>query len=244
VGRKVRIDRLLVDRGLARSRQHAHELIERGEVLVDGVPVARPAAQVDVDRKVVLRDPERQWVGRGATKLLGVLDPLGVDPAGRVCADLGASTGGFTEVLLDRGATRVHAVDVGRAQLHERLRADPRVVVHDGVNVRYLETLPEPVSLVVVDLSFISVTLVLAALARMLPTGGEAVVLVKPQFEVGRDKVAAGGVVRDPADRIAAIASVRRAAEEGGFTVRRGMDSPLPGARSGNVEHFLALVRN
>jgi 23S rRNA (cytidine1920-2'-O)/16S rRNA (cytidine1409-2'-O)-methyltransferase len=244
MGRKVRLDRLLVERGLARSRQRAHELIEAGLVLVDGVPSTRPAAQVDVDRTVALRDTEREWVGRGATKLLGVLDPLGIDPAGRVCADLGASTGGFTEVLLDRGALRVHAVDVGRAQLHERLRTDPRVVVHDGVNARFLDALPEPVSLVVADLSFISVTLVLPAIARLLAPGGEAVVLVKPQFEVGREKVAPGGVVRDPDDRLAAITAVRGAAEALGFTVRGGLDSPVPGARSGNVEHFLALVRN
>jgi 23S rRNA (cytidine1920-2'-O)/16S rRNA (cytidine1409-2'-O)-methyltransferase len=242
VGRKVRLDRLLVDRGWARSRHHARELIEAGDVIVDGVPATRVAAQVDADRTVALRDPDPGWVGRGAEKLNAALDPLGVDPAGRVCADLGASTGGFTEVLLRRGALRVHAVDVGKHQLHERLRADPRVVVHDGVNARHLETLGEPISLVVADLSFISITKVLPAVKRLLSAGGDAVVLVKPQFEVGPEKVAAGGVVRDPADRLAAIADVAREAEALGFVVRGGVDSTVPGARSGNVEHFLRLA--
>jgi 23S rRNA (cytidine1920-2'-O)/16S rRNA (cytidine1409-2'-O)-methyltransferase len=242
VGRKLRLDRLLVDRGWARSRHHARELIEAGDVLVDGVPVTKVAAQVDADRPVALRDPDPGWVGRGAEKLDAALDPLGVDPAGRVCADLGASTGGFTEVLLRRGALRVHAVDVGRHQLHERLRADPRVVVHDGVNARYLDVLPEPVSLVVADLSFISITKVLPAIRRLLEGGGEAVVLVKPQFEVGPDKVAAGGIVRDEVDRLAAIRSVAEAAEALGFVVAGGRDSTVAGARAGNVEHFLHLV--
>ncbi|HHO50218.1 MAG TPA: hypothetical protein ENK18_04925, partial [Deltaproteobacteria bacterium] len=126
MGRKVRLDRLLVDRGLAPSRQRARELIEAGQILVDGHPAAKVAAQVDAARTVALRDPDPGWVGRGARKLLGVLQPLGVDPRGRICADLGASTGGFTEVLLRGGATRIYAVDVGRGQLHERLAADPR----------------------------------------------------------------------------------------------------------------------
>jgi len=242
MARKVRLDRLLVDRGWARSRQHARELIEAGEVLVDGVPAARVAAQVDADRPVALREADPGWVGRGAEKLNAALDPLGVDPAGRVCADLGASTGGFTEVLLRRGAARVHAVDVGRHQLHERLRADPRVVVHDGVNARYLEALPEPVSLVVADLSFISIRKVLPAVRRLLADGGDALVLVKPQFEVGPEKVEAGGVVRDPEDRLAAIRAVAVEAEALGFVVRGGVDSTVPGARSGNVEHFLHLA--
>src|SRR5262245_12120501 len=230
VGRKHRLDRLLVDRGWARSRQHARELIESGEVLVDGVPATRVAAQVDSDRAVSLRDPDPGWVGRGAEKLNAALDPLGVDPSGRVCADLGASTGGFTEVLLRRGAARVHAVDVGKHQLHERLRADPRVVVHDGVNARHIDALPESVSLVVADLSFISIRKVLPAVKRLLADGGDAIVLVKPQFEVGQELVEAGGVVRDAEDRLTAIRDVAAEAEALGFVVRGGVDSTVPGA--------------
>lgn len=241
MGRKVRLDRLLVDRGIAPSRQRARELIEAGQVLVDGHPAAKVAAQVDTARTVTLRDPDPGWVGRGARKLLGVLAPLGVDPQGRICADLGASTGGFTEVLLRGGAARIYAVDVGRGQLHERLAADPRVVVMDGVNARHLEALPEPIELLVADLSFISIRLVLPTIARLLRPGGEAVVLVKPQFEVGRGKLGSGGRVRSEADRVEAIEAIASECVAQGFVVRGGMDSPVAGARSGNVEHFLWL---
>lgn len=241
MGRKVRLDKLLVDRGIAPARHRAQEWIEQGLVLVDGLAVTRVAAQVDTDRDVRLRDPDPGWVGRGALKLAPVLGPLGVDPRDRVCADLGASTGGFTEVLLRAGAARVYAVDVGRAQLHERLAADPRVVVRDEVNVRHLEALPEPIDLLVADLSFISLTKVLPAVRRLLAEGGDAVVLVKPQFEVGPERVARGGVVRDEGDRRDAIRTVGAAAEALGLRVAGGMDSPVAGARSGNVEHFLHL---
>jgi 23S rRNA (cytidine1920-2'-O)/16S rRNA (cytidine1409-2'-O)-methyltransferase len=243
MGDKVRLDRLLVDRGLAPSRERARERIEAGEVLVDGIPATRPAAQVDRDRDVRVRDDDDpRWVGRGARKLAGVLGPLGVDPNGLVCADLGASTGGFTDVLLRAGAARVYAIDVGRNQLHERVAGDGRVVVMDEVNVRYLERLPEPVDLVVADLAFIALAKVLPAVARILRVGGAAVVLVKPQFEVGPDRVGAGGVVRDPAARDDAIRGVRDAAVTLGFAAVGGMDSPVAGARAGNVEHFLHLV--
>lgn len=243
MGKKVRLDRLLVDRALAPSRQRAQELIEAGDVLVDGLAVTKVSAQVDLDRHVSLRATGPDWVGRGALKLDGVLDPFGVDARNKVCADFGASTGGFTEVLLRRGAARVYAIDVGRAQLHERIANDPRVVVMDEVNARYLEGLPEPIALVVADLSFISVTKVLEAIRRVLQPGGEAIVLVKPQFEVGPERVGKGGLVRDDEDRQLAIDLVSRAAEDLGFEIRAGMDSPLPGARAGNVEHFLVLQR-
>ena len=180
-------------------------------------------------------------MGRGALKLLGVLDPLGVSADGRVCADLGASTGGFTQVLLDRGATRVYAVDVGRGQLDWSLRNDPRVVVMEGVNARYLEALQEPIDLVVADLSFISLTLVLPAIATLIRPGGEALVLVKPQFEAGRAAVEKGGVVRDPELREAAVERVRKAALSVGFTVVGECDSPIPGAKAGNIERFVFL---
>lgn len=241
MGKKVRLDRLLVDRALAPSRARAQELIEAGDVLVDGLPLTKVSAQVDLDKDVRLRAVGPDWVGRGALKLDGVLDPLGVDPAGRVCADFGASTGGFTEVLLRRGAARVYAIDVGRAQLHERVASDPRVVVMDEVNARHLEALPEPIALVVADLSFISVTKVLPAIRRVLAPAGEALVLVKPQFEVGPDRVGKGGLVSRDEDRQRAIDLAREAANALGFRVLGGMDSPVAGARAGNVEHFLHL---
>jgi 23S rRNA (cytidine1920-2'-O)/16S rRNA (cytidine1409-2'-O)-methyltransferase len=243
MARKVRLDKHLVDRGLAPSRHRARELIESGVVLVSGVPVTRPSAQVDLDLDVRLRDADPGWVGRGAYKLVGVLGPLGVDPRDRICADLGASTGGFTEVLLRAGAARVYAVDVGRGLLHERIRADSRVIAIEDTNVRHLESLPEPVSLLVADLSFISLTKILPAVRAVLAPGGEALVMVKPQFEVGPERVGAGGLVRDPQARQDAIDAVSSCARQLGFEVRGGMDSPLAGARSGNVEHFLHLVR-
>lgn len=254
MARKVRLDRLLVDLGLAPSRQRARELIEAGDVLVDGLPATKVAAQVAVDRPVRLVRPDHGWVGRGALKLLGALEALAVDPTGRVCADLGSSTGGFTEVLLRGGAERVHAIDVGRGLLHRRIEVDPRVVVMEGVNARHLTVdaeapeggarLPCRMGLVVGDLSFIGLGLVLPSLGRILADDGEAVLLVKPQFEVGRGNLGSGGRVRDEAARQGAIASVRAEAEAGGFEVVAGVDSEVPGAKSGNVEHFLHLRRH
>ena len=210
-------------------------------VLVDGFPATKAATQVDTSRQITLAKTDHPWVSRGALKLLSVIDAFGVDPAGRVCADLGASTGGFTEVLLMRGAERVHAVDVGRGLLHWRLRTDERVVLHEGVNARHLESLPEPIGLVVGDLSFISLRLILPAVERILEPGGEAVILVKPQFEVGREALGAGGRVRTDADRAEAIDRVRADAVAQGFEVIAGADSGVAGAKSGNVEHFLHL---
>jgi 23S rRNA (cytidine1920-2'-O)/16S rRNA (cytidine1409-2'-O)-methyltransferase len=237
----VRLDALLVKRGLAASRQRARELIESGAVLLDGLPAKKPATRVRVDRAVRLSKQDFEWVGRGALKLLGVLDPFGVVAEGATCADLGASTGGFTQVLLERGARRVYAIDVGKGQIAWKLRTDPRVVNMEGVNARYLESLPEPIDLLVGDLSFISLKLILPTVARLLRAGGQAVVLVKPQFEAGRGGVAKGGVVRDPQVRQAAIQGVRQAVVEYGFTVLGGMDCPIPGARAGNVEYFLHI---
>jgi 23S rRNA (cytidine1920-2'-O)/16S rRNA (cytidine1409-2'-O)-methyltransferase len=243
MGAKVRLDLLLVKRGLAPSRQRARELIEAGLVRVEGITADKPATQVDQDRGVEVGEAEREWVGRGARKLLGVLDPLGVDPTGAVAADLGASTGGFTEVLLDRGAARVYAIDVGHGQLHWKLRNDPRVVMMEGVNARHLESLPEPIDLIVGDLSFISIQLILPTVRRLLRPGGRAVVLVKPQFEAGREGVGKGGKVRSDAVRDAAIDGVRTGAAALGFEVLGGIDSPLAGARAGNIEYFLDLRR-
>lgn len=239
----VRLDLLLVKRGLAASRQRARELIESGSVLVDGVPATKVGARVRPDRPIRLTKDDFPWVGRGALKLLGALEPLGVDPAGRVCADLGASTGGFTQVLLEHGATRVYAIDVGKGQLAWSLQTDDRVVVMDGVNARHLESLPEPIDLLVGDLSFISLALILPAVRRLLRPGGEAVLLVKPQFEAGRDAIGSGGRVKDDAAREAAIQRVRDAAVALGFDVLGSRDCTVPGAKAGNVEHFLHVQR-
>ncbi len=238
-----RLDKLLVDRGLAASRQRARELIEEGAVRVDGLPVTRPAARVRPDRPITLARDDFPWVGRGALKLLSVIDAFQVDPTGATCADLGASTGGFTQVLLERGAARVYAIDVGRGQLAWSLQTDPRVVVMDGVNARHLESLPEPVDLVVGDLSFISLSLILPTIGRLLRPDGQAVVLVKPQFEAGREAVGRRGRVADPHVRADAIARIRTEATDRGFLVLGGQDCGVPGARAGNVEHFLHLQR-
>ncbi len=237
----VRLDVLLVKRGLAASRARARELIVEGAVQVDGIAADKPGRRVRPDQDIALGREDHHWVGRGALKLLGVLEPLGVRVQGRVAADLGASTGGFTQVLLEHGAERVYAVDVGKGQLAWSLRKDPRVVVMEGVNVRHLQSLPEPVSLVVGDLSFISLRTILPAVARLLAPGGQAVLMVKPQFEVGPERVEKGGVVRSPEARQDAIAGVASKAVELGLEILGGMDSPVAGARAGNVEHFLLL---
>lgn len=242
---RARLDAELVRRGLARSRQQAAELIEQGLVAVRGTPAGKPATMVDRDTPVTVQETgEREWASRGAHKLIGALDALDVDVTGRRCLDAGASTGGFTDVLLDRGASIVVAVDVGYGQLIWRLRGDERVTVHDRTNVRTLE--PEaiggPVDLTVADLSFISLRTVLPALAACTAPDGTLLPMVKPQFEVGRERLGSGGVVRDPALRLTALTEVAQAARGLGLVVRGAVASPLPGP-SGNVEFFLRLAR-
>lgn len=239
--KRVRLDRLLVDRGLVATRQRARAMVLAGQVLVDDFPVTKAGAQVRPDANLRLRVPDHPYVSRGGLKLAAALDAFGVDPAGAVCADLGASTGGFTDCLLQRGAARVYAVDVGYGQLAWKLRQDERVVVMERTNARHLESLPEAVSLLVGDLSFISLRLILPAIARLVIPGGDCVLLVKPQFEVGREHVGAGGRVRDPAARAAAIQRVGDDATAAGFQVAADVESPVPGAKAGNVEHLLHL---
>ncbi|WP_448629603.1 TlyA family RNA methyltransferase [Cellulomonas soli] len=242
------MDSELVRRGLARSRGHAGELLASGRVSVDGATVLRPATPVGEDRVLAVSpDPDDPaYASRAAHKLAGALDLLGARGprvSGRDCLDAGASTGGFTDVLLRRGARHVVAVDVGHDQIVPRLRADPRVEVREGVNVRGLQAgdvLPAP-DLVVADLSFISLTLVLPALAAVAATGADLLVMVKPQFEVGRERVGATGVVRDPELRIQAVTAVARCAVGLGLRVVDVVRSPLPGP-SGNVEYFLWLT--
>jgi 23S rRNA (cytidine1920-2'-O)/16S rRNA (cytidine1409-2'-O)-methyltransferase len=213
-----------------------------GRVRVNGEPVTKAGFAVRDDAAVEV-EPGPEHVGRGALKLQGALDAFAVDPAGRVGVDVGASTGGFTETLLARGAVRVYAVDVGRAQLHERLRADPRVVVLERVNARHLSTreVPEPCGIATVDVSFISVRKMLPALHSVLAPGADAVVLVKPQFEVGRGQVGRGGIVKDPERHLQALRDVAAAAEaETAFIVASACPSPIEGME-GNREFFLHL---
>jgi 23S rRNA (cytidine1920-2'-O)/16S rRNA (cytidine1409-2'-O)-methyltransferase len=249
VVRRARLDAELVRRGLARSREHAAELVAQGRVSVRGVPATKAATGVDADTPLLVRTnpQEPEWVSRGARKLLGALDAFtgrGLAVAGRRCLDAGASTGGFTEVLLHRGAHEVVAVDVGYGQLAWRLRTDSRVRVHDRTNVRTLkaETVGGPVELTVADLSFISLRLVLPALTGCTAPDGDLVPMVKPQFEVGRDRLGPGGVVRDPGLRAEAMLDVVAVATELGLTLVGAVASPLPGP-SGNVEYFLWLRR-
>jgi len=237
----VRLDALVVERGLCATVEEARAAIAGGLVLVEGVPASRPDARVRPDRQLSLAKSGVSWVSRGALKLLSVLEGFQVDPKDTVCVDLGSSTGGFTQVLLERGATRVYAVDVGKGLLDWRLRQDPRVVVMEGVNARHLAALPDAIDLLVGDLSFISLGLILPSMARLLRPGGEAVVLVKPQFEVRRAAVGVGGRVRTEGDRQAAISKIVEEAADQSFEVIGGLDSGLAGARSGNVEHFLHL---
>ena len=240
--RPPRLDTWLTERGLAESREKARALVMAGRVQVDGLEVAKPGAAVRATSDVVVL-PGPQHVGRGALKLAGALDALRVDPAGRVAVDVGASTGGFTETLLARGAHRVYAVDVGRAQLHETLRRDPRVVVLERTNARRLSTreVPEPCGIATVDVSFISALKILPALRGILSPGADVIVLVKPQFEVGRRQVGRGGLVRDPALQLAAVRVVAlQAMDELGYALAGATPSPLAGA-TGNREFFLHL---
>jgi 23S rRNA (cytidine1920-2'-O)/16S rRNA (cytidine1409-2'-O)-methyltransferase len=215
-----------------------------GRVRVDDRTATKPGSPIG-ERARVDVSPGPAHVGRGALKLAGALDVLGLDPRGRVAVDIGASTGGFTQTLLERGAARVYAVDVGRAQLHERLREDRRVVVLERTNARTLSArqIPEPCSLATIDVSFISVLKILPALRAALAPGAEALVLVKPQFEVGRGQVGRGGIVRDAALHARALRGVARDAEALGFAIAGACASPIQGA-AGNREFFLHLRRD
>jgi 23S rRNA (cytidine1920-2'-O)/16S rRNA (cytidine1409-2'-O)-methyltransferase len=242
---KIRLDAELVRRELARSRENASDLIESRSVLVNGIPATKPATMVDAETSIKLAGKRDDFVSRGGHKLAGALDAFsGVIVEGKRALDAGASTGGFTDVLLRRNAAHVVAVDVGYGQLAWELRQDPRVSILDRTNIRHLtgDVVGEPIDLVVADLSFISLTLVLPALAAVSKPEADFVVMVKPQFEVGREKLGAGGVVRDPALRKAAVIDVADSAYDVGLGTMAIVASPLPGP-AGNVEYFLWLRR-
>jgi len=242
---KTRLDAELVRRELARSREQAADLIEKRSVLVNGIPATKPATQVDAETSIVIQGYRDDFVSRGGHKLAGALDAFtDIGVTGKRCLDAGASTGGFTDVLLRRGAAHVVAVDVGYGQLAWELRQDDRVSILDRTNIRHLtgDMVGEAIDLVVADLSFISLTLVLPALAAVSKPEADFVIMVKPQFEVGREKLGAGGVVRDPALRKSAVIDVADSAYDVGLGTLGITASPLPGP-AGNVEYFLWLRR-
>ena len=240
--KKMRLDRLLVERGLAPTRSRAAGLVRLGAVMVEGAPAAKPGMLVGADAALSVAPGTSSYVSRGGLKLEAALDAFGLSPEGLVALDLGASTGGFTELLLERGAKRVYAVDVGRGQLHPKLRADPRVTVLEETDARQLDAhiVPDPPAAIVADLSFISLVKALPAALRLAAPGAWLVALVKPQFEVGRAGVGKGGIVRDEQARAKAVARVREfVAGTPGWEVIGEMPSPIPGG-DGNIEFLLA----
>jgi 23S rRNA (cytidine1920-2'-O)/16S rRNA (cytidine1409-2'-O)-methyltransferase len=239
---KSRLDLELVRRGLAPTREKAQALILAGQVMLDGQKAAKPGQAVSDQSNLELLE-QMPYVSRGGFKLAGALDAFAIDPTGWTCLDIGASTGGFTDCLLQRGAAKVWAIDVGHGQIDWKLRNDPRVVVEEGVNARYLksEDYPERFDLAVTDASFISTTLLIPAMVPLLKPTGQMIILVKPQFEVERDQVGKGGIVRDPALHRAACDRVRGVVESLGFTAKI-VPSPILGAE-GNREFLLHAVR-
>jgi 23S rRNA (cytidine1920-2'-O)/16S rRNA (cytidine1409-2'-O)-methyltransferase len=242
VAKKTRLDLLVVERGLAPSRERARALILAGQITVDGQTMSKAGAPVSPDAGVALASPDHPYVGRGGVKLAAALDAFGIVPAGRRALDIGASTGGFTDVLLQRGAVQVIALDVGHGQLDWRLRNDPRVLVRERVNARALAPadVPHRVELVTIDVAFISLRQIFPALPPFLSPDADIVALVKPQFEAGREKVGRGGLVTDPVVHEAVLHEVTAAAEALGFARLNMTPSPIAGA-TGNREFFLHL---
>lgn len=241
---RIRLDLALEQRGLLPSRARARDAILRGTVTINGVAASKPHQLVGQSDKLALSDPAASYVSRAALKLVAGLDAGGIDPSGKTCLDVGASTGGFTQVLMERGAARIYAVDVGHDQLHARLRGSSRIVSMEGVNARDLtpELIPEPIDLVVSDISFVSVTKVLAAPLALCGPETEAVILFKPQFEVGRSNVGKGGIVTDETAIATALAEVIAFVEAQGFRHRLSVPSPIAGG-DGNLETVLVFGR-
>ena len=240
---RTRLDALVTERGLTPSRERARAVILAGHVTVDGQVVSKAGTPVSAEARVELVQPDHPYVGRGGVKLAHALDTFAVAVGGREALDIGASTGGFTDVLLRRGAVRVVALDVGHGQLDWRIRNDPRVVVVEGRNARFLspEDLPGPVDVVVIDVSFISLALVLPPVLRLLREGADVIALVKPQFEAGRDEVGRKGIIRDPDVHVRAVERVTAAAAAVGLARVAMTPSPITGAE-GNQEFLLHLA--
>ncbi|MEA3238546.1 MAG: TlyA family RNA methyltransferase [Candidatus Bipolaricaulota bacterium] len=238
-----RLDKVIKQRGLIRSRSRAQRMIQAGRIRVDGKILLRPGHPIDSEAQIeiVSREP---FVGRGGEKLAAALHTFDVDPAGKCCLDIGSSTGGFTDCLLQHGADRVHSVDVGHDQLDIRLRNHPRVIVHEGINARYLvpQDIGESVDLVTIDVSFISLKLILPPLADILVPNGEIIALIKPQFEVGAEKLPGDGVVKNAEDRDAVLANIRKFIEnETPWRIIDQMTAPVQGEK-GNVEYLVHLT--
>lgn len=236
-----RVDKVLISLGLARSRNHALELIEKGLVSFNGKRIKKASQKVS-EEGLVLTPPEEDYVGRGAYKLIGALDSFGISPEGLICADMGASTGGFTDVLLKRGAKKVYAVDVGHDQLAESLKVNEQVVNMEGVNIRNGVELSEKVDLVVGDLSFISLKLLLDEIFKTMKEQAVALLLIKPQFEVGKENIDKNGLVKDKEKHIDAIRAVDQKARELGFAIDELIVSPIKG-KTGNVEYMALFQR-
>lgn len=241
---RIRLDLALEQRGLMPSRARARDAILRGTVAVNGVPAKKPNQMVGADDVLTLDDPAAGYVSRAALKLIAGLDVGAIEVTGKTCLDVGSSTGGFTQVLLERGAAKVLAVDVGHDQLHHSLRSDSRVVSLEGTNARDLDRdlVPDPIDLIVSDVSFVSLTKVLAAPLGLCTPKAEAVLLFKPQFEVGRDHVGKGGIVTDAEATAQALAEVVAFVEAHGFILRNQVTSPIAGG-DGNVETVLVFAR-
>lgn len=241
---KQRLDKLLLDRGLAASRERARALIMEGKVLVGGKSATKAGAAVEEGAEIVLRQPDIPFVGRGGLKLDAAIEGFGIDLRGKTAMDVGAGTGGFTDCMLKRGAKKVYSIDVGYGQFDWRLRGEPRVALIERTNVRYLQrsAIPDEIDLAAVDVSFISLRKVIPKVMEFLGPGGGIVALIKPQFEAGRADVGKGGIVRDEGKRLAAAASVREALEGMGLETAGLMESPIKGQK-GNVEYLIYLRR-
>ena len=245
---KERLDKVIKQRRLVRSRSRAQRMIEAGRVKVDGRVITRPGHPIDSEAEIEILRIEilgfERYVSRGGEKLEAALEQFRVDPKGQVCLDIGASTGGFTDCLLQHGAKKVYAIDVGHDQMHAKIRRDPRVVAREGINARYLEPqdIGEPIDLVVVDVSFISLKLILPPLLDIIAPDGEIITLVKPQFEVGKDRLPDDGVIKNAADREAVLADIRAFIEnETPWKVVATMQSPIAGEK-GNLEFLMHLT--
>jgi 23S rRNA (cytidine1920-2'-O)/16S rRNA (cytidine1409-2'-O)-methyltransferase len=242
--RSIRLDQRLVELGLAETRARAQALVMAGAVMVDGAVKDKPGVAVGPAAVITLKE-RLKYVGRGGLKLEAALDAFAVDPAAKTCLDVGSSTGGFSDCLTQRGAARVYAVDVGKGQLDLRLRNDPRVTVMEGMNARYLKSsdLPELIELAVIDVSFISLELILPAVIPLLADSADVIPLVKPQFEAGREKVGKGGVVRDPAVITACVEKISAFARGLGLTEHGRLPSPIKGPK-GNQEYLIHLHKS
>lgn len=241
---KKRVDLVLVERGLAQSRERAQALLLAGAVLVNGQKVTKSGTLISEDAEIRLLGSDHSYVSRGALKLVAALEQWRIPVLERVALDIGASTGGFTQVLLERGARRVHAIDVGHNQLDWKIRSDPRVIVKEGVNARYLsaQDVPEPVDLIVIDVSFISLAKILPASLTLASPGADWVTLIKPQFEAGREHIEKGGIVRSEEVRLRVVDEVKAAGESLGLRSIALIESPITGSE-GNIEYLMHWKR-